>query len=56
MATISKTTDTIAELVNDVKLKQQLIEEGNLRFSQFSWEISAKEILKTAISTFKLVD
>jgi glycosyltransferase involved in cell wall biosynthesis len=53
---VNKMADTIAELVNDVKLKQQLIEEGNLRFSQFSWEISAKEILKTAISTFKLVD
>jgi glycosyltransferase involved in cell wall biosynthesis len=53
---VNKMADTIAVLINDVKLKQQLIEEGNLRFSQFSWENSAKEILTTAISTFKLID
>ncbi len=48
---INTMADTIGELMFDVKLKQQLIEEGNLRFSQFSWEISAREILTRAISS-----
>jgi glycosyltransferase involved in cell wall biosynthesis len=47
-----KIADVIQKLMNDVVLRDQLITNGNIRFNQFSWEISGKEILAIAKSSF----
>ena len=48
----NKIANIIQALMHDVVLRDQLIKDGNIRFNQFSWEISGKEILAIAKSSF----